>query len=373
MKSKLLTVLAILVGTLTYAQEGIQFSKGSWAEIIELAQKEQKSIFMDCYTTWCGPCKKLSKKVFPVKEVGDYFNEKFISVKVDMEKGEGIQLKEDFSVSAFPTLLFFDSNGLETHRIVGFKSPERLIEEAKKSQSGKNYGYYKNKYAEGERSIEFIYEYLKNLGSAGKLDEAGAVVEEFLKTIAPEDYYKIQYWSAIRAYINDGNSEVIKYIHNNPKVFNAIYGTRPVELKLYRAFSATAKSFSTKEGDKTIVDFEQYEAYLNMLKEMQVKDIPKIKRTADMQYALATKNWEVYLQAVNDIIKENESKSRAISTLLWNYAMKINSVCDDMKVRKVASKWCQIAMDQKTISEKSKENLRLLHEELLGPKKEKIK
>lgn len=104
------------------ANEGIKFENGTFDQALTKAKQEKKMLFIDCYTSWCGPCKMLSSKVFPQKKVGDYFNKEFVSLKVDMEKGEGIDLKKRFGVKAFPTLLFIDSNGKEINRIVGAES-----------------------------------------------------------------------------------------------------------------------------------------------------------------------------------------------------------------------------------------------------------
>jgi thiol:disulfide interchange protein len=61
---------------LAFGQDvGIKFeSHLSWNEILAKAKTENKYIFIDCYTTWCGPCKYMSKNIFTQKEVGDYFN-----------------------------------------------------------------------------------------------------------------------------------------------------------------------------------------------------------------------------------------------------------------------------------------------------------
>ena len=45
--------------------KGIQFFHGTFAEALEKANKEGKLIFMDAYTSWCGPCKRMSASVFP--------------------------------------------------------------------------------------------------------------------------------------------------------------------------------------------------------------------------------------------------------------------------------------------------------------------
>ena len=88
----ILFAFAILIGTSSSAQEGIVFSDGTWFQLLEKAKKEDKVIFMDAYTTWCGPCKKMARETFTQKSVGEFYNTNFINVKMDMEKGEGIQL-----------------------------------------------------------------------------------------------------------------------------------------------------------------------------------------------------------------------------------------------------------------------------------------
>ncbi len=60
------------------AQNGVQFIEDkTWEEVLAIAGKENKIVFLDAYTTWCGPCKKMSNEVFPLTQVGNYFNEKF--------------------------------------------------------------------------------------------------------------------------------------------------------------------------------------------------------------------------------------------------------------------------------------------------------
>lgn len=117
---------------------GIQFIESDWNRALEEAKKQHKLIFLDAYAAWCGPCKLLKKKTFPDKAAGDFFNENFISVAVDMEKGIGPSLAEQFRVDAYPTLIIADDHGNAVAYTKGYMSATDLIEFGK-------YGLHKAK------------------------------------------------------------------------------------------------------------------------------------------------------------------------------------------------------------------------------------
>jgi thiol:disulfide interchange protein len=107
---------------------GMVFQTGTLQEALDLAKKENKLVFVDFYTTWCGPCKLLKKNTFSNESVGTYYNEKFINITIDAEKGEGIDLAKKYNVIAYPTLIFLDSDGNMKHQALGYKSHEEFLE-----------------------------------------------------------------------------------------------------------------------------------------------------------------------------------------------------------------------------------------------------
>ena len=116
-------------------KEGIQFSDLSFEEALKKAGEEGKRVFMDCYTTWCGPCRVMNMQVFPQKIVGDYFNEHFISLKMDMEKGEGKMLLEKYQVEGFPTMFVLEPDGSVVCKMVGSRGAQKLLDEVKKYEN----------------------------------------------------------------------------------------------------------------------------------------------------------------------------------------------------------------------------------------------
>jgi len=106
---------------------GIRFFEGTWEETLAEAAKEDKLIFLDVYATWCAPCKLLKSKTFPDPEAGKYFNEHFINVSFDGEKGEGLTLARMLKISAYPSLFILNKDGEPIVHYAGFLQPEDLI------------------------------------------------------------------------------------------------------------------------------------------------------------------------------------------------------------------------------------------------------
>ncbi|HET8854745.1 MAG TPA: thioredoxin fold domain-containing protein [Salinimicrobium sp.] len=121
----------------------------SMNEALEAQKKEPKKIFMDAYTTWCGPCKMLDKNTFSNEELAAYVNEHYYPVKFNAEGQEeityydktfgnpnydpnkkGRNSQHSFAtamrITGYPSLVFFDEKGALIAPIVGYRSAEDL-------------------------------------------------------------------------------------------------------------------------------------------------------------------------------------------------------------------------------------------------------
>ena len=133
---KIIVLFLLSFSVVSFAQEsGIKFEKANWNQILQKAKSENKIIFMDAYTSWCGPCKAMQARVFPDKKVGEYFNENFVNVKIDMEEGEGPSLGLKYPVRGYPTLLFIDAkSGKIVNQALGYKTTEQLLQIGEQTQ-----------------------------------------------------------------------------------------------------------------------------------------------------------------------------------------------------------------------------------------------
>lgn len=175
--------------------QGIRFESGSYEEALKKAKSERKLIFMDCYTTWCGPCKVMAEKVFTDPEAGEYFNSRFVNVKMDMEKGEGKELAKQFDIRAYPTLLLIQEDGTVLYKIAGSCSVQTLIERIQEGQDEENsIILLHKKYEAGKMSAREVVQYIRALSEAGEGDDARVVAEKLLGNLSAEEKVKSEYW-----------------------------------------------------------------------------------------------------------------------------------------------------------------------------------
>jgi thiol:disulfide interchange protein len=114
-------------------EQGISFYEGSLQAAFEKAKSENKLVFVDCYTTWCGPCKMLKQYTFKDVNLGDYMKENYISLAIDMETTEGEAIAKKYGIEAYPTLLFLDKYGRVVNHQVGGIGAEALLAKAEQT------------------------------------------------------------------------------------------------------------------------------------------------------------------------------------------------------------------------------------------------
>ncbi|MBT3544525.1 MAG: thioredoxin family protein [Saprospiraceae bacterium] len=166
---KLRLLIALFTITTVLSAQGIVFEHTPWKDVMSKAKEEGKAMFVDSYATWCGPCKRMSKNVFTKSEVGDFFNENFINLKLDMEKEDGVSFGHKYPVSAYPTLYFLAGDGEIIHKEKGGKSVEKLLKLGELVlRKYDTSGQYVEAYEAGERNYNLVYNYVKALNKSGK-------------------------------------------------------------------------------------------------------------------------------------------------------------------------------------------------------------
>ncbi len=134
--------------------KGTQFFKGTFAQALAKAKKENKKLMVDCYTLWCGPCRYMSTQVFPNDTLGQYMNEHFVCMQLDMEHGEGPERNKTFKVKAYPTFIFFDGDGKEMNRFEGMSMQDKFQKRCERILKGEAPIQASDQKAEGKAKVE---------------------------------------------------------------------------------------------------------------------------------------------------------------------------------------------------------------------------
>jgi len=188
MKKQLLFILALFISILGFSQ-GIQFEHGTWKEALEKAKQTNKPLFIDVYTSWCGPCKKMSKDIFPLAEVGKIYNENFVCYQVDAEKGEGIDIARKYGVEAYPAYLFIKTDGILFYTSIGSMDAENFIALSNKVLVEMNdpnpIAIWDEEYFVKKDDPKFILNYMKKRSKQGLSNVA--LFNEYLKLIPEEE------------------------------------------------------------------------------------------------------------------------------------------------------------------------------------------
>ena len=195
--------ISLLASTQIFSQ-GIIFRQDDWQNVLMQAKAQKKLIFVDIYTTWCGPCKEMDKKTFTEVSVGDKFNASFINYKIDAEKGFGVTLAKRYNVTSYPTCLFVDPSENLIYKQEGLLRAFDLLKEADmviNNQATSKPLYALDKvYESGGRDTEFLNEYLAVRSLYDRIDNRD-LVEEYVKSLTTIQYSADK---TLRIIVNNG-------------------------------------------------------------------------------------------------------------------------------------------------------------------------
>jgi thiol-disulfide isomerase/thioredoxin len=338
MKKLLLFVLITIITSSLSAQEkafdkGISFSHGAWSEALAQAKKENKLIFMDAYTTWCGPCKYLAKNVFTNDTVGEFFNRSFVCVKMDMEKGEGIELAKTYGVQAYPTLLYIDGNGQVVHRTCGADySPSAakiLLGAAKDAlDPEKQLISYKKKYDSGNADAVAAYTYLKMLQNG--CTDYSAEVNKYMNNVQEKDIASRSNWNIIYNFVADADSRPFRLMMNNKEEFYKLYGKDSVNNKILEAYHMTLQKAVIKNDTKLYDDLK------TELEAAKIEGSKKVTLEADMR--MYDKKGDMKSYAGTAMLYVNayaQDDASTLNSIAWRFYESV----DDLKMLENAAKW----------------------------------
>jgi thiol-disulfide isomerase/thioredoxin len=262
MNKRICIAVLCLIFTRGVYSQGMVFFEGPWAKVLEKAKAENKNIFVDAYTDWCGPCKMMVKNVFPLPEVGAFYNRNFINYKLNMEKGDGVDFARTFQVGVYPSYLFFNAEGRMLHRTVGYKQgPQFIADGAAALDTTRQLVTNILKYQTGNREPQILYNLALGLAEAGAPD--ANLEKEYLKTQEGNALIRKENYDFILRAQSGYRGEAFKVLLANREKF---YTVAPAESindfissTLFRTLQYAVGNHMNLLADSVMTDLRQFQ------------------------------------------------------------------------------------------------------------------
>ncbi len=131
--------------TVSAVKDTVTFSKLDFDAFKKLARFQNKPYFIMFSASWCAPCQRIKNELFTNQQIAALSNQNYLAYYIDLESFDGAEINSKFfKVSQLPTMIFFDPQGVETDRAIGFFDGyyffRKLRAHIPPSQWGKDWG-----------------------------------------------------------------------------------------------------------------------------------------------------------------------------------------------------------------------------------------
>jgi thioredoxin-related protein len=320
-----IVLVAIFFSSLVQAQ--VNFVNQSWEQILSKAKSENKLVYLDAYTDWCGWCKVLDKETFSNPQVGDFMNRNFVSTKLEMEKSEmGKKIAMKYVVNSFPSGLIFNGDGNLVYTIAGYSPPKdfmNLLKEAILPPNQWNLKGYSNGFTANYPNF-----YLKAMGANGKKEfPADSVVNNYLRN--QEDKFAETSWVVWKRFSYALDESNKKFFLLNRTEFSDKFGKVMVE-DILSSFIQKKVELAAKNKDEKMFDAA--------MKEMseQISNAEENKPWYQLYFYEHSGDWKRFGTKANELIT---TKPDFASSSINAYAWSIYESCNDLETINLAISW----------------------------------
>lgn len=291
--------------------DGINFLQIPLREAFVKAKEKNKQIFIDCYIKTCVPCKYLMKNEFPKKECGDFFNDRYICLSMDMDEGDGPAVRKNYEVGIYPTFLVINPNGTLFCKEEGAKCLSLKISFVEQMKRALDKATWNKQYQEGRRDTTFVKQYIAYLRSLGD-NSLPAVVDNYLCSISDAEWIKPENWNMIMADVNDPEmTTFLRLLAYRPAFENAL-GKATVEKKIMTVYHEDFRMHKMLD-----IDFGKRIDQLNILDKAGYKQARLLADCMTIRWIINEKDTNRVNEIINilDRMKDNTNRDDRMAIL----------------------------------------------------------
>ncbi|MDE5999829.1 MAG: thioredoxin family protein [Bacteroidaceae bacterium] len=308
----LIAAVAMMAQGMTFEPEGTTLEQAS-----AKAKAENKLIFLDCFTSWCGPCKKMARDVFPQEQVGAFMNPRYVNLKIDMESAYGAPLAKKLQIQAYPTFVIFNANAEEIGRFVGGCAAEDFIKNVEEKSKDNSSAELQKRWQNGDRDPEFLKTYLATLNASYKGNEANDVAEAILdpqvETFASDSTLSMIFMRNI----TNPFSKAFTYTAKHPETLKATLGDMPVDMKIRNVLNNFPRQVINEHDGTADLDQAQFDRFVALLKELKLTDADHYRLSTLITLSNKQKDFASYVKYIKEYLKNKNLDADDMQLARW--------------------------------------------------------
>jgi thioredoxin-related protein len=303
----------------------VKFADLSWDDAKKQALKENKLIFIDAYTDWCGWCKKMDKETFADTNVAKFMNTRFISLKLNMEQGFGKRLAMKFHVRSFPTYLVCSPEGRLLYTTDGYSASDEFIGILTKAMDKTYQTPAKGMSDDIDIPFPNFYQLQFEPQSIKKVADS-ATVHTFLDK--QTDLFSEINWAIM--YVYPTNNKYNQYFLDNIATYRDLYGSFEPNQKLYSIYFNRLQ-YAIRAKDET-----KLQEVIDMIGKYSTENVEREKIFYRILYYKELQDWTKLTDNVNEMIR---LAGYEYPRMINEYAWAIYRSCDDDGILRSALEW----------------------------------
>lgn len=272
---------------------------------LETAKKEGKPLFVMLYADWCPHCNLMKSEVLSDPTVIDFLNKNFVCTYKDIEKEEGIALKNKFRTKSLPTFLFIDTNETLIYALKGEWKKVDFQNELRYALNPKmQLPYLEKEFLADPSNSDKYFTYLNTLKKGKDRTELSPATHTYLNTQSDSQLISELNWRVIANGVTDIKSREFQYVLQHQKEFAAVASQSRIDKKIENIVNELLRPLV--DNLDTINYYKQRE----IAKSIRLQKTDSLVFKYDLTLAERTEKWDFYKK----VTLEDTQK------LVWNDA-----------------------------------------------------
>ncbi|WP_264550929.1 thioredoxin family protein [Flavobacterium sp. N2038] len=277
-----------------------------YQKVLETAKLQGKPLFVMLYADWCPHCNLMKKEVFSDPKVIEFLKKNYVCTWKNIEKEEGITLKNKFNTKSLPTFLFIDpANETLLYALKGeMKTPEFLTEANNALNPKLQLPYLEKIFLDDPSNSDKFFTYLNTLKKGKDRTDLSIPTHTYLNTQSDAQLVSETNWRVIANGVTDIKSREFQYVLNHQKEFAAVASQNRVDRKIESIVTELLRPLVDN------LDTVNYYKQREVAKSIRLQKTDSLVFKFDLTLAERTEKWQFY----KSVTLEDTQK------LVWNDA-----------------------------------------------------